>query len=175
MTRMTMSAAPAWRETVVHGGLTVGVLDALDAVLFFGGVRGIPPARIPQHVAAGVLGSSSFQAGAASIALGVVMHFVVALCVAAVYWLVSQRLAVLASRPVVSGLVFGAAAYFVMQRIVVPLSRAPVAKGPTSFWVLVNGVVGHALLVGLPIALWAAASVGRRRVAAPASAATRRA
>jgi hypothetical protein len=49
------------------------------------------------------------------------------------------------------GLAFGVAVFGVMNLLVIPLSRIP-ASVP-SLPLLVNGVVGHALLVGLPIAL----------------------
>ncbi len=51
------------------------------------------------------------------------------------------------------GTIYGVAAYFVMNFVVIPLSAAP--KVPFSLAPLLNGVVGHALLVGLPIALFA--------------------
>jgi len=148
---------PRARDTILYGGLTAGVLDAFDATLFFGSL-GAKPDRIAQHVASGLLGPASFEYGAASIVAGVVLHFCVALSIATTFWLLSQRIAVLSSHPVVSGLAFGAAAYFVMGHVIVPLSRAR-SGGAFSFPVFVNGVVGHAVLIGLPIALWAARSV----------------
>ena len=124
------------------------------------GSLGVPPERIARHVASGVLGPTSFQGGPATIALGVVLHFAVALSIATVFYLVTRQVPALLRHPVVVGLGFGVAAYFVMSWIVVPLSRAPHPR--TSFPVLVNGVLGHAVLIGLPIALFAARSVRRR-------------
>jgi hypothetical protein len=158
---MALAQRPSARDTILHGGLTVGVLDACDAVLFFGS-RGAPPDRIAQHVASGLLGPASFEYGAASIAAGVVLHFAVALSIATVFYLLSLRIPALVQHPVIGGLGFGVAAYFVMGHVVVPLSRAR-AAGAFSFPVFVNGVVGHAVLIGLPIALFAARSIRRRR------------
>jgi hypothetical protein len=151
---------PRARDTILYGGLTVGVLDGCDAVVFFGAL-GIPPQRIARHVASGLLGRTSFDGGAATIALGVVLHFAVALSIATVFYLISRRLPTLVRHPVIGGLGFGTVAYFVMSWIVVPLSRAP--SGHATLPVLINGVVGHAVLIGLPIALWAARSVRARR------------
>ncbi len=151
---------PRARETILYGGLTAGVLDAFDATLFFGSL-GAKPDRIAQHVASGLLGPASFEYGAASIVAGVVLHFCVALSIATTFWLLSQRIAAMSSHPVIAGLAFGTAAYFVMGHVVLPLSRAR-SGGAFSFPVFVNGVVGHAVLIGLPIALWAARSVQTR-------------
>jgi hypothetical protein len=151
---------PRARDTILYGGLTAGVLDAFDATLFFGSL-GARPDRIAQHVASGLLGPASFEYGAASIVAGVVLHFCVAMSIATTFWLLSQRIPAMSSHPVIAGLGFGTAAYFVMGHVVLPLSRAR-SGGAFSFPVFVNGVVGHAVLIGLPIALWAARSARTR-------------
>jgi len=149
---------PPWRpaRALLTGTLIVAALDALDALLFFG-LRGVPPARIFQAIAAGLLGRpAAFRGGAATLCFGLLLHCVVAFGIVSVYFAASRRLRVLTRRPVVCGMLYGVAAFFVMQFVVVPLS----ALGQTSSSpaVLVNGVLGHALLVGLPAALCARAA-----------------
>lgn len=151
-----MTPAPRARDTILYGGLTVGLLDACDATVFFG-TLGASPQRIARHVASGVLGPSAFDGGAATIALGVACHFAVALGIATVFYLVARRWRFVVEHPVIGGIGFGVAAYFVMGHVVVPMSRAPL-PGAFSWPVFANGVLGHGLLVGLPIALWAARS-----------------
>lgn len=156
---MAIAQRPRARDTILYGGLTVGLLDACDATLFFGAL-GATPERIARHVASGLLGPSSFDGGVLPIVLGVVLHFAVALSIATVFYVLTTWIPALWRHPVRGGLGFGVAAYFVMTWIVVPLSRAP--HGTPRLAVLINGVVGHALLVGLPIALWAARSARER-------------
>jgi hypothetical protein len=158
---MVPTHAATWRDTIVYGGLTAGAFDAVDAVVYFGS-RGAAPDRIAQHVASGLIGRTSFDGGAATIVLGVILHFTVALCIAAVFYVLAVRIPALVRRSVHGGLGFGAVAYFVMTHVVVPLSRAQTSGKPTPLPVLVNGVVGHAVLIGLPIALWAARAQGGR-------------
>lgn len=148
-----MVPAPRARDTILYGGLTAGLLDACDATLFFG-ARGASPERIARHVASGLLGPSAFGGGPAVIVLGVVCHFAVALSIATVFYLLARRLHGLVAHPALGGVAFGVAAYFVMGHVVVPVSRAP-SPGAFSWPVFANGVLGHGLLVGLPIALWA--------------------
>ena len=146
-------------DTIIYGGLAVGVLDALDALVFFGLVKGVPHTRIFQSIAGGLLGPSAFNGGPATVLLGVALHFLIAFIIAAVYYFVSLRLPLLIRHAVTCGLLYGLAAYFVMNYVVVPLAAAPAFKSsPSSF---LNGMIGHIFLVGLPVALVAQWSARR--------------
>jgi hypothetical protein len=71
--------------------LTVGVLDGLDAIIFFG-LRGATPTRIFQAIAAGILGrQAAVQGGLQTALLGVALHFVfvVAFGIVGTYYLAS--------------------------------------------------------------------------------------
>jgi uncharacterized membrane protein YagU involved in acid resistance len=72
---------------------------------------------------------------------------------AAVFVLASRRLETLKTHAVLAGLLYGAAVYFFMNYLVLPLSA--VAAGTFQLGLLLNGVIGHALFVGLPISLFA--------------------
>lgn len=63
-------ARPRAFGTIVYGGLAVGVLDALDAVIFFGIRNGVKPIRIFQSIASGLLGRASFSGGLKTALLG---------------------------------------------------------------------------------------------------------
>jgi len=140
---------------VAYGGLTVGALDGLDAVVFFG-LRGVPAPRIFQAIASGLLGRAAFQGGLATVALGVALHFFIAFTVVVTFYAASRRLPALTRRPLVWGPLYGIAVYLVMNLIVLPLSAA--AHGMPSPPVLVNGVLIHMFGVGLPSALFARAA-----------------
>jgi hypothetical protein len=131
------------RSAVLWGGLAAGVGDSVLALLLYP----VSLVRVYQSVAAGLLGPESFQGGLATAALGMLLHFFIATTAAAVYVAASTRIRLLRRQPVTCGLAFGAVVYFVMKDVVVPLSAAR----PIRFaW---PALVGHALLVGLPIAL----------------------
>jgi hypothetical protein len=139
-----MSRRP-W-AAVLLGGLAAGVGDTLLAV----GMHRVGPVRIFQSVASGLVGrEAAFGGGPATAGLGLLLHFFIATTAAAVYVAASSRLRLLVERAVPCGLAFGVAVYFFMKEIVVPLSAAR----PISFtW---TAMIGHALLVGLPIAVLA--------------------
>ncbi|MCA1560108.1 MAG: hypothetical protein LC804_07525 [Acidobacteria bacterium] len=142
-------------RAILYGTLVVGVLDAVDAVVFFG-LRGVRPIRIFQSIAAGLLGRAAFQGGLATAVLGACLHFFIAFVVVLTFYLASRRVPVLTRHAVVSGLVYGVIVYAVMNFVVLPLSAASTA--PPSLPVLVNGLLIHALGVGLPTALFVRAA-----------------
>ena len=155
----TLSPARA----IVLGTLVVGVLDALDAVVFFGLRSAVPPIRIFQSIAAGLLGRTAVsQGGLGTAALGACLHFFIAFGIVTTYFVVSRRVRILTDRPVIFGLLYGVAVYFVMSRVVVPLSALGRGGWPP-LPVLVNGILIHAVGVGLPSALFARAAGSRSR------------
>lgn len=142
-------------QAILAGALVVGVLDLLDALLFFG-ARGVPPTAILHSIASGLLGRAAFRGGATTAALGVLLHFLIALGIVAVYFAASRAVPRLRRHPLLYGPLYGLLVYAVMNVIVVPLSAAP--DGPKSWPVLVNGLLIHMLGVGLPAALAARAA-----------------
>ena len=135
------------------GALVVGVLDGLDAMIFFG-LRGAAPHRIFQSIASGILGGAAFQGGAATTVLGVVLHFLVAFLIVLTCFVLSGFLPVLVERPIAAGAAFGVTAYIVMNYVVIPLS-AMARGGPPPWPVLINGVLIHVFGVGIPCAMFA--------------------
>ena len=138
-------------ETIVYGGLIVGILDGLFAFIFYGWVLGVKPLRIFQSVASGLLGRAAFDGGVSTFLLGLLLHFVVATCIAAVFYAASLKLPILINHAVVSGLIYGMIAYLGMNYVVIPLSR--IGLRPTTLRLFVPAFIAHAFLVGLPVAL----------------------
>jgi hypothetical protein len=144
---------PRALDTILYGGLVVGILDGLFALIFYGLILGTKPMRIFQSVASGLLGNTSYEGGIQTFLLGILLHFVVASCIAAVYYLASLKLPVLIHHAVVCGLIYGMIAYLGMNYIIIPLSA--IGPRPFSLRLFLPAFNGHALLVGLPIALLA--------------------
>lgn len=165
-----VSPSSLWKA-ILFGGLAAGVLDAADALVAFKLVLGFDPIPIYQFVASGMLGPSAFQGGFATALLGLAIHFLIAFTAAAVFVLVAHRIERLRTWFVPYGLAFGVAVWAFMNLVVIPLSKIPPA--PFSLPLFLNGVIGHALLVGLPIAYFAhrlvpSSAVGPRQAHAAA-------
>jgi hypothetical protein len=152
-------------RAVLYGGLTVAVLDIVDAFVFFGIRSGTTPARILKGIAGGLLGKAASAGGAGSVVLGAACHLFIATTIVLVYTLASARMTVLARRPFVFGPAYGVAVYLVMNRVVIPLSAigaAPKIVLP----VVLNGLFAHIFCVGIPAALFARAASARSEVVA---------
>jgi len=128
---------------IAVGGLIAGSIDLLQACILFGW-------DIPLAIAGGLLGKQAFQGGAATYALGVFLHFFIALSAASVYYGASRKLVFLREYPLICGLFFGAAVNEVMNLVVLPLSALH-ARGPYRLHDLILGLVVHMIVIGLPI------------------------
>lgn len=151
-------------DTIVYGGLAIGILDFLDASIFFPLYYSISFTDVWHGPASGLIGREASRGGGLNTALlGIALHFVVAACIATVYYLFSRYIPFLTRHPIISGLVYGVAANFVMQWVVIPLSAIGWRPGPEHIdWgSQANSIIGHALLVGLPVALIASWSARR--------------
>lgn len=125
------------RRTVLFGGLTIATVDILWAI-GNSALNGKGPVWVFQSVAGGLLGSATFEGGAKTALLGMVLHLCIATTVMLTYYLVSRRLRVLVQRPWLCGILYGIGVYGVMYGVVLPLSAfhtsgihwgAPLAKG----------------------------------------------
>jgi uncharacterized membrane protein YagU involved in acid resistance len=139
---------------IVAGGVVAGVLDITSAFIIYG-LRGVTPTRILQSISSGLLGREAYDGGVGTAVLGLGLHFLIALVMAAVYVGLSQRLPALLRYPVPFGLAYGVGAYFVMHYVVLPLSAVG-PRGGFNLELFLLQIVVHALLIGLPIALLAA-------------------
>lgn len=144
---LDMPKAP---QAILTAGLICGVLDGLCAVglsLLFGN----GPVRMLQGIASGVLGSSASEGGAGAAALGLTLHFVIALGASAVYYSASRVLPVLIDRALLCGVLYGIAVHLFMQYVVIPLSA--IGRRPFELQSFVAIVIVHMIVVGPSIAL----------------------
>jgi hypothetical protein len=147
---------PRALEVIPAGGVLVGIFDLLFAFTFYGLILKVPALRIFQSVAAGVLGRpAAIEGGLKTFFLGILLHFVVATCIATVYYLVSLLLPLVLRYAVASGLIYGMIAYLGMNYLVIPLSAIGPRTTSKRAWIFAVEIIGHAFLVGLPLALLA--------------------
>jgi hypothetical protein len=149
-------------RAIVYGGAIVGMFDfAYATVLTLS--RGRAWYRPWQGVAYALLGPDAMNGGFWVIALGIVCHFIVAGSIATAFVLASRRLPFLTRHAMPVGMVYGAFVFFVMNWVVIPLTRIGRVP-PFTTKILLLSLAVHVFLVGLPAALCA-------REAAPRTAA----
>ena len=113
-----MAQRSGWWAVLV-GGLAGGTLDILFAISF-AAYNGIPAMRLLQSVASGLLGRDAYTGGGATAALGLLLHFVMAMAFAGAFVLASRRLRPLVRRPFTCGGLFGGGVFLFMRLVVLP-------------------------------------------------------
>src|ERR1043165_723439 len=140
---------------ILLAGFVACLFDITYACIFFGLRNQVPPSRIFQSVARGALGQSAFTGGAKTAVLGLFLHFLIALIVAAIYYFASRRIPFMIDHAVVSGLLYGLCVYLVMYGLVMRFSAIHSQTPPWRYpWaVLIPNVLIHMLGIGLLIGL----------------------
>jgi hypothetical protein len=146
-------------KAITVGAVAAALLDMLEPIVFFG-IRGVPPIKMPQAIASGLLGRAAYSGGLSTALLGLALHLFIALFWATLFVLTARLRPILTRYTVVSGLSYGVVIYLVMHHLVLPLSRV-VPKSHARLPIVINDVAAMVFLVGLPI------SLANRRLAAP--------
>jgi hypothetical protein len=147
-------------KPILYAGALVGALDITAACINAGVAYGFGPLRLLKGVAGGLLGRSALQGGFATAALGLAMHFTMALTVTTIFYALSRRLPLPQKLwgVVAVGLLYGAAVFAVNNFATAPflswvrslyLHTPILFKPPMGWWQLII----HLFCVGLPIAL----------------------
>jgi len=146
---MTTAASPIAQidsrllPAILAGGAVAGTFDLIAAFISFG-------PGVPRGIAAGLLGPQARSGGALIWILGVLLHFFIAYSAATVYCLASRKLPFLKEHFVVCGMFFGIGLFLVMNLVVLPLCAFHF-MGPYQYRGLVQGLLIHMLIIGVPI------------------------
>jgi hypothetical protein len=129
---------------ILVGGAIAGTLDLITAFISYG-------PNVPRAIAAGLLGRQVMQSGSVPIwILGVFLHYFIAFSAASVYCIASRKLAMLKDHFIVCGIFYGIGFFLVMNLVVLPLSALH-ATGPFKLHGLLQGLLVHMFIIGLPI------------------------
>jgi hypothetical protein len=147
-------------KPILYAAVLVGVLDITAACINAGVAYGFGPLRLLKGVAGGLLGRSALEGGFATAALGLAMHFTMALTVTTIFYALGRRLPLPQKLwgVVAVGLLYGAAVFAVNNFATalflswvrsLYLHTPILLKPPMGWWQLII----HLFCVGLPIAL----------------------
>jgi hypothetical protein len=147
-------------KPILYAGMLVGVLDITAACINARVLAGVTPPHVLQSVAGGLMGRGTYNGGFATAALGLAMHFTMALIVAAIFYALTRRFC-LPKRllgVVAVGILYGAAVFAVNNFATAPFLswirslylHTPILFKPPMGW---PQLVIHLFCVGLPIAL----------------------
>jgi hypothetical protein len=147
-------------KPILYAGAIAGVLDITAACIQTHIQFGMTPLRLLRGVAGGLLGRGAYEGGFPVAALGLTMHFTMALTVATVFYLLIRRFPLPQKLVgvVAVGLFYGAAVFAVNNFATAPFLswvrslylQTPILFKPPMGW---SQLVIHLFCVGLPIAL----------------------
>jgi len=137
----------------VIGGIITGLLHFLVQIgIVFGLILKTPIISSLQYVASGAMGDAAFTGGLATASLGLVLDFIMTTIMAGVFILSVDRIPLLRRHVIPGSILYGFGIFIVMNLIVLPLSAAPALPTPP-LWLLIELVLQHILLIGLPLGI----------------------
>jgi hypothetical protein len=137
----------------VIGGLIIGSLHLIFQVgVVYDLLLKSPFIGSLQYVTSGVMGDAAFAGGLATALLGLILEFVMTIIIAGVFILSADRIPLLRRQVIIGSLLYGFGVFIVMNFIVQPLSAAPALPAPP-MWLLIEIVLEHILLIGLPLGI----------------------
>jgi hypothetical protein len=141
---------------ILAAGLTAATFDFLFAM----GINHLDWITIGHAIARGWFGKAAMQGGLGVALVGVASHYTILLVASAIFVFASLRFPVLRRMAWIVGPLFGACIYGVMHYVILPLSAVHAVANPKGVK-FVWEFLGHMFGIGLPIALWARAILGR--------------
>ena len=151
-TSPTTSSNSLLRLTLI-GGFIAGLLHfVIIQGIVFGLILKTPMISALQYAASGILGEAAFAGGLATALFGLVLDFIMITIMAGVFIFSVDRIPLLRRNVIVGSILYGFGIFIVMNLIVLPLSAAPALPVPP-LWLLIELVLQHILLIGLPLGI----------------------
>ncbi|HEY3947421.1 hypothetical protein [Phenylobacterium sp.] len=141
---------------ILGGGFMAAAFDFFAAMLIYHGTA----SGVAKAIAKGWYGAAVKTMPPMVEVIGIASHYFILITAAAIFTLASLRLSILRRYAWISGPLFGVGIYIVMHFVIVPLSQAAGGSSPKGL-AFVEEFGGHMFVIGLPIALWARAMLGR--------------
>ena len=152
-----LSARVPWTAIVGVGGALV---DLAVAAAYWSQFN-VEAIRIPQGIAAWVLGRGAFDGGAATALFGLLLYCGLVFAACSLYRAAARRWDLLLRQPVLCGALYGVLAYGVIFWVIAPLLTG--SGGSTKPAWLGLCVATYALAIGIPAALAARATLAAGR------------
>ena len=151
------STYPSSRNSLLRlsviGGMITGLLHLVMQIgVVYGLLLKNPFIVSLQYVASGAMGDAAYAGGLTTALLGSILEFVITIIIAGIFIFSAGRITLLQKKVIVGSLLYGFGVFIVMNFIVRPLSAAPALPAPP-MWLLIEIVLEHILLIGLPLGI----------------------
>lgn len=135
-------------KTIFGAALLVGGLDIAAALIQFYIKTGKDPLIVLKYIASAVFGSDAYKNESMAI-WGLLFHFLIAFLWTILFFLIYPKLRLLSWNRVVTGILYGIFVWIMMNRVVVPLSKA--AIGEFDIKQAIIAVIILICAIGLPL------------------------
>jgi hypothetical protein len=139
-------------RTIALGGMFIFISQLIHSWIVPSLIQKTPFIVVLQYMASGALGMAAFEGGIATALLGVFFHLLFSFAIAGVFILSASRIPLLRRYAIASSLLYGFGVFIVMHMVVTPLSATPPIPAPSIPW-LIEGILEHILVVGLPLGI----------------------
>jgi hypothetical protein len=153
------SSNQAFAKAVLTTGLIAGTLDITAACTNAYVQRGIMPEQVLRFVASGLFGQSAFTGGPVMAFAGLIIHFMIAISWTLLFYILYPRLAFLRKDKIVSGIIYGAFVWVMMNLVILPITAIP--KSPFNFMSALINMVILMFMIGMPNAFRAPRYFGK--------------
>jgi hypothetical protein len=139
-------------KAILSAGLVAGTLD-ISAATIQTLLNGGDPLKMLQFVASGVFGKEAFSGGLPYSILGLIFHYIIAFIWTVIFFLVFPRIKLLSKSRLLTGLGYGLFVWFIMNRVVLPLSN--ISPRPFNLNQAIIGMTILIIAIGLPLSFMA--------------------
>ena len=139
-------------STIVLTGFIAGSLDITAASIQYYIRTGNGPANVLRYVASGVFGKEAFTGGVPMAAWGLLFHYVIAFAFTLFFFWIYPKINLQSKNKIITGLVYGAFVWAVMNLVVIRLSNIP-PPPPFDFSKVSIAMLILMFCIGLPISL----------------------
>ena len=137
-------------QEIIKAGLIAGTLDILAANIYVYIKSGKPAVTgIFHYIAGGLFGKDRSLSDGVMTAAGLILHYLIAFIWTIFFFWIYPKVKVMSANRVVTAVVYGLVVWFVMNRIVVPLTNLP-----TRPFNLTNALINMCILIlciGVPV------------------------
>lgn len=137
-------------KVIFQAGSIAGLLSICAVIILLINNSSVDdPTILFKYIASGLIGIAAFKAGIAWVGLGVALHFFISLSFAFLFYLIYPQVKRLIVSPFISGILYGFFVWFVMNFVVLRLSR--IEHIPLSITDCFTGLILVMIFVGIPI------------------------
>jgi uncharacterized membrane protein YagU involved in acid resistance len=137
----------------LKAGIIVGTLDISAAFLYYFIRTGKNPLRVLTYIASGILGKAAYEGGAEVLLAGLVLHYIIAITFAFIFFWLFSRIAGFRKAGFLTGIAYGIFVWMVMNLLVVPLSN--VTKQPFRWDAALINMLILVACIGIPLLVMA--------------------